>query len=175
MKTLLICVLSCCSTIVHAQHWVRYTDPDSTFSVDLPGRPTELSDTIYSQGDTIIIETYYTKVDNEQVSKNTAYNITSLTYQAAAADSITHYAKTIERTMINDIAAQLGGSVDYKAKDVTTGGSRGRILCKDKSTLCRIVTIADGRRILTLQVFTPVEESLNGDTAAFFESLALLR
>lgn len=175
MRQLLITIaLVLCQSLCFAQQWVQYTDPDSTFQIDLPYRPVERIDTIATELGTILLHNYYVHNSDSIQSSNTDYIINVLHYPPGTLIPIQQERDSILSAMIEGVTTQLNGRLDYEADDTKTRGKRARISIAHKSEICRLVTFIAQDRLFTLQVVSPAELSLRADDAYFFDSLRIL-
>lgn len=166
--TTLLIVLLITTAALDAQEWIAYTSADSSLRVHLPTEPVETLDTLEDESGTITISSIYSTNLDTAISKNISYLITVLTYPTEV-DTVDAY-----QSSIVSISDQMLGRLDYVADDIDFGGKKARITLPHKEQVCRLVTFADGRRIYTLQVFSPLVNSINEETDYFFESFTLL-
>lgn len=167
MKSLLLLLLLLSSHVCQAQEWLRYSSVDSVYSVYLPILPVEQIDTIDQDSGVIIMRNLYAATKDSLLSDNDAYLVNVMHYPVMV-DTV-----DVLQTLVEDIAQQLVGRLDYVSDDPDRGGLRARISLDHKAQVCRLVTFAKANSIYTLQVFTPLAHSLNDDTQYFFDSFTI--
>jgi hypothetical protein len=129
--------------------------------------PVEQVDTIVQDNGAIITRNLYVSSRDSSISDNDAYLINVIEYPVMV-DTMSAL-----ETLVEDIAQQLVGRLDYVSDDPDRGGLRARITLDHKSQVCRLVTFVEANSIYTLQVFTPLAHSLNDDTQYFFDSFTI--